>query len=157
MPEPDPFYTSLGQAFRIGTELLAALIVGGGWVLGSRREALLDYFRDLNFGLAIFAVAALVGGVVWWYRRRQRVGRAAGEHLHAILERAIATPGDIPAADRAAAISGAAFLAEAQGDLERAQVLHEEGLALYDERLRRTEIHLEPEASVRPGTELDPH
>ena len=43
MPQPqDPFYAGLGQAVRIGTELLAALVVGGGlgwaidtYVLGS--------------------------------------------------------------------------------------------------------------------------
>ncbi|MBI5411332.1 MAG: F0F1 ATP synthase assembly protein, partial [Nitrospirae bacterium] len=29
-PSTDPFYAGLGQAVRIGTELLAALIVGGG-------------------------------------------------------------------------------------------------------------------------------
>jgi ATP synthase protein I len=29
-PPQDPFYAGLGQAVRIGTELLAALIVGGG-------------------------------------------------------------------------------------------------------------------------------
>ncbi len=34
-PSQDPFYAGLGQAVRIGTELLAALIVGGasGWVV----------------------------------------------------------------------------------------------------------------------------
>ena len=34
-PSSDPFYAGLGQAVRIGTELLAALIVGGGlgWVI----------------------------------------------------------------------------------------------------------------------------
>lgn len=34
-PSQDPFYAGLGQAVRIGTELLAALIVGAGlgWVL----------------------------------------------------------------------------------------------------------------------------
>lgn len=29
-PSQDPFYAGLGQAVRIGTELLATLIVGGG-------------------------------------------------------------------------------------------------------------------------------
>lgn len=29
-PSNDPFYAGLGQAVRIGTEMLAALIVGGG-------------------------------------------------------------------------------------------------------------------------------
>jgi len=34
-PSQDPFYAGLGQAVRIGTELLAALIVGGGlgWIV----------------------------------------------------------------------------------------------------------------------------
>jgi ATP synthase protein I len=34
-PSQDPFYAGLGQAIRIGTEMLAALIVGGGlgWVI----------------------------------------------------------------------------------------------------------------------------
>ena len=34
-PSQDPLYAGLGQAVRIGTELLAALIVGGGlgWVV----------------------------------------------------------------------------------------------------------------------------
>ena len=34
-PSQDPFYAGLGQAVRIGTELLAALVVGGGlgWAL----------------------------------------------------------------------------------------------------------------------------
>jgi len=29
-PSTDPFYAGLGQAVRIGTELLASLVVGGG-------------------------------------------------------------------------------------------------------------------------------
>jgi ATP synthase protein I len=35
MPSTDPLYAGLGQAVRVGTELLAALIVGGGlgWVV----------------------------------------------------------------------------------------------------------------------------
>lgn len=34
-PSQDPFYAGLSQAVRIGTELLAALIIGGGlgWVV----------------------------------------------------------------------------------------------------------------------------
>ncbi len=34
-PSNDPVYAGLGQAIRIGTEMLAALIVGGGigWVI----------------------------------------------------------------------------------------------------------------------------
>ncbi len=34
-PSQDPLYAGLGQAVRIGTDLLASLIVGGGlgWVL----------------------------------------------------------------------------------------------------------------------------
>ena len=48
-----------------------------------------------------------------------------------MLERAIAERGDVPSADCAQAVSGAALLAEAQGDLVRAQALHEEVLALH--------------------------
>jgi membrane protein DedA with SNARE-associated domain len=96
--------------FTLASALWYALIVGGGWLLGGRREVLLEYFRDLNLGLALFAVAAMMGGVVWWYRRRQRVGRAAGEHLHAILERAIAELRRTPPADGSRVPSPAAAM-----------------------------------------------
>jgi ATP synthase protein I len=67
-PTQDPFYAGLGQAVRIGTELLAALIVGGGlgWVadtylLGSTPWGLVV---GLGFGAA--------AGVRSAYRTAQR-------------------------------------------------------------------------------------
>ena len=90
------------------------------------RQAISFYEQQGDAGLVQRVRLAAHLAYFWWLRGHFSEGRG-------ILERAIATPGDIPAADRAAAISGAAFLAEAQGDLERAQALHEEGLALYQE------------------------
>ena len=84
------------------------------------RQAISFYEQQGDAGLVQRVRLAAHLAYFWWLRGHFSEGRG-------ILERAIATPGDIPAADRAAAISGAAFLAEAQGDLERAQVLHEEG------------------------------
>ena len=69
MPQPqDPLYAGLGQAVRIGTELLAALIVGGGlgwaidtYLLGTGPWALV-------LGLILGALA----GVRNAYRTAQR-------------------------------------------------------------------------------------
>ena len=60
----------------------------------------------------------------WWMRGHLTEGRK-------VLESAITTHGDIAASDRAAALSGAALLAEAQWDLERARELHMEALSLH--------------------------
>ena len=63
-PSQDPLYAGLGQAVRIGTELLAALIVGGGlgWVVDT-------YLLDFNpWGLVVGAAA----GVRSAYRSAQR-------------------------------------------------------------------------------------
>jgi predicted ATPase/class 3 adenylate cyclase len=90
------------------------------------RQAITFYEQQGDAGLVQRVRLAAHMAYFWWLRGHFSEGRG-------ILERAIATPGDIPSADRAAAISGAAFLAEAQGDLERAHALHEEGLALYQE------------------------
>jgi tetratricopeptide (TPR) repeat protein len=62
----------------------------------------------------------------WWIRGYFSEGRR-------VLEAAIASPGETSPVDRAAAISGAALLAEAQGELERARRLHEEALAIRRE------------------------
>ena len=59
MPQSqDPLYAGLGQAVRIGTELLAALIVGGGlgwaidWYFDSRPLALfIGVFLGMSAGL----------------------------------------------------------------------------------------------------------
>ena len=78
------------------------------------RQAISFYEQQGEAGLVQRVRLAASLAYFWWLRGHFSEGRG-------ILERAIATPGDIPSADRAAAIYGAAFLAEAQGDLERAQ------------------------------------
>ncbi|HMK23026.1 MAG TPA: AtpZ/AtpI family protein [Terriglobales bacterium] len=67
-PTQDPFYAGLGQAVRIGTELLAALIVGGG--LGWAVDTYL-----LNSGPACLIVGLVLGaaaGIRNAYRAAQR-------------------------------------------------------------------------------------
>jgi uncharacterized tellurite resistance protein B-like protein len=96
--------------FTLAAALWYLLIVGGGWFLGGRREVLLGYLRDVNLGLALFGVAMLGAGVIWWYRRRQRIGRAAGERLHAILEKAMAELRRTPPGDGARVPSAAAAM-----------------------------------------------
>ena len=64
----DPFYAGLGQAIRIGTELLAALIVGGG--LGWTIDTYL-----LDTGPWVMVVGLMLGalaGVRNAYRMAQR-------------------------------------------------------------------------------------
>jgi predicted ATPase len=60
----------------------------------------------------------------WWVRGHLAEGRK-------VLESAITAHGEIATSDRAAALSGAALLAEAQWELERARGLHLEALSLY--------------------------
>ena len=67
-PSQDPLYAGLGQAVRIGTELLAALIVGGGlgWVVDT-------YLLDSNpWGLVIGLGVGAAAGVRSAYRAAQR-------------------------------------------------------------------------------------
>lgn len=69
MPPPqDPLYAGLGQAVRIGTELLAALIVGGGlgWVVDTY------LFGTIPWGLVIGLIFGLVAGMRNAYRSAQR-------------------------------------------------------------------------------------
>jgi ATP synthase protein I len=69
MPPPhDPLYAGLGQAVRIGTELLAALIVGGGlgWVIDTH------LFGTTPWGLVIGLVFGLAAGMRSAYRSVQR-------------------------------------------------------------------------------------
>lgn len=58
-PSQDPIYTGLGQAVRIGTELLAALIVGGGlgWVVDTYLLGTDPW--GMVAGLALGAVAGI--------------------------------------------------------------------------------------------------
>ncbi|WHZ28042.1 MAG: ATP synthase protein I [Nitrospira sp.] len=67
-PQQDPLYTGLGQAVRIGTELLAALIVGGGlgWVVDTY------LFGTTPWGLVMGLVFGLAAGMRNAYRSAQR-------------------------------------------------------------------------------------
>ena len=67
-PSTDPFMAGLGQAFRIGTELLAALIVGGG--LGWLADTYL--FASGPWGVVAGLVLGAIAGVLNVYRAAQR-------------------------------------------------------------------------------------
>lgn len=58
-PSNDPFYAGLGQAVRIGTELLASLVVGGG--LGFAADTYL--FGSGPWGLVIGLVVGVAAGI----------------------------------------------------------------------------------------------
>ncbi len=58
-PSNDPFYAGLGQAVRIGTELLAALIVGGG--LGWAADTYL--FASGPWGMVIGLIVGATAGI----------------------------------------------------------------------------------------------
>lgn len=64
----DPFYAGLGQAMKIGTELLAALIVGGG--LGWLADTYL--FGSTPWGLVVGLILGAVAGIRNAYRTAQR-------------------------------------------------------------------------------------
>jgi ATP synthase protein I len=67
-PSQDPFYAGLGQAVRIGTELLAALIVGGGlgWAIDT-------YLMDSGpWGMVGGLILGAVTGVRNAYRSAQQ-------------------------------------------------------------------------------------
>ena len=66
-PSNDPFYAGLGQAFRIGTELLAALIVGGG--LGWAADTYL--LASGPWGMVIGLIVGVVAGIRNAMRRAQ--------------------------------------------------------------------------------------
>jgi ATP synthase protein I len=67
-PPTDPFYAGLGQAVRIATDLLAALIVGGalGWVCDTYA------FDSTPWGMIGGLVLGLVAGMRNAYRSVQR-------------------------------------------------------------------------------------
>jgi ATP synthase protein I len=67
-PSQDPFYAGLGQAVRIGTELLATLIVGGGigWVADSY------LFGSNPWGMVAGLLLGAVAGIRNAYRSAQR-------------------------------------------------------------------------------------
>lgn len=69
-PSQDPLFAGLGQAVRVGTEMLAALIVGGGlgWVVDT-------YLFDSGpWGLVVGLVLGAVAGIRNAYRAAQRWG-----------------------------------------------------------------------------------
>lgn len=68
MPSSDPFYAGLGQALRLGTELLAALVVGGGigWLIDS-------YVLPTEpWGLVVGLILGMAAGVRNSYRTAQQ-------------------------------------------------------------------------------------
>ncbi len=67
-PSNDPFYAGLGQAVRIGTELLAALIVGGG--LGWACDTYV--FNSGPWGLVVGLGFGAAAGIRNAYRAAQR-------------------------------------------------------------------------------------
>ncbi|MGH7252055.1 MAG: AtpZ/AtpI family protein [Candidatus Methylomirabilaceae bacterium] len=67
-PSNDPFYAGLGQAVRIGTELLGALLVGGG--LGWLADTYL--FASGSWGVVAGLVLGAIAGVRNAYRAAQR-------------------------------------------------------------------------------------
>lgn len=73
-PSQDPFYAGLGQAVRIGTELLAALIVGGGlgWVVDTY------LLGSTPWGLVIGLGLGAAAGIRSAYRAAQRWQDSSG-------------------------------------------------------------------------------
>ncbi|MEO5954355.1 MAG: AtpZ/AtpI family protein [Nitrospiraceae bacterium] len=64
----DPLYAGLGQAVRIGTDLLASLIVGGG--LGWVADTYL--FGSTPWGMVVGLVLGVVAGIRNAYRSAQQ-------------------------------------------------------------------------------------
>ncbi|MCA9464975.1 MAG: AtpZ/AtpI family protein [Nitrospira sp.] len=67
-PSQDPLFSGLGQAMRVGTDLLAALIVGGflGWLVDSY------VLGSTPWGVAVGLILGLVAGIRNAYRAAQR-------------------------------------------------------------------------------------
>lgn len=64
----DPMFAGMGQAMRVGTDLIAALIVGGG--LGWLVDTYL--FSSTPWGLVVGLILGLVTGIRNAYRTAQR-------------------------------------------------------------------------------------
>jgi predicted ATPase len=94
--------------------------------LPNMRQAI-EFYQGLG-ELGAARTMQLVGDLsyFWWVRGHLAEGWR-------IVNRALATPGDVGSGYRADALWGAAVLAEAQGDLEAARRFHEESLALRRE------------------------
>lgn len=67
-PPQDPLYAGLGQAVRIATDLLAALIVGGalGWVCDTY------VFESTPWGMVVGLLMGIVAGMRNAYRSVQQ-------------------------------------------------------------------------------------
>lgn len=67
-PSQDPLYSGLGQAVRIGTDLLASLVVGGvlGWVVDTY------VFASKPWGLVVGLILGVIAGIRNAYRAAQR-------------------------------------------------------------------------------------
>jgi predicted ATPase len=94
--------------------------------LPNLRQAI-EFYQGLG-ELGAARTMQLVGDLsyFWWVRGHLAEGWR-------IVNRALATPGDVGSVYRADALWGAAVLAEAQGDLDSARRFHEEALALRRE------------------------
>ena len=66
-PSQDPMFAGLGQAMKVGTDLLAALIVGGG--LGWAVDTYVLSSKPL--GLVVGLILGLVAGIRNAYRAAQ--------------------------------------------------------------------------------------
>lgn len=66
-PSQDPMFAGLGQAMRVGTDLLAALIVGGGlgWAVDTY------VLSSKPWGLVVGLILGLVAGIRNAYRAAQ--------------------------------------------------------------------------------------
>ena len=64
----DPFYAGLGQAVRVGTEMLASLVAGGGlgWLLDTY------LLPTWPWGMVVGLVLGATAGVLNAYRASQR-------------------------------------------------------------------------------------
>lgn len=69
-PSQDPLFAGLGQAVRVGTDLLAALIVGGllGWLTDTY------VLNSTPWGVVIGLILGLAAGIRNAYRAAQRWG-----------------------------------------------------------------------------------
>ena len=73
---PDPLYAGLGQAVRMGTELLATLMVGGGlgWVADTYVFSLALSLEGTDpWGMVVGLILGLIAGVRNAYRSAQRL------------------------------------------------------------------------------------
>ena len=131
LPEAD-------ELIHVHAETFFALASGVDWDDVSRQGELLDRLEadhaNLRQAIEHYAeqgqdgaakLVSLVANLAhfWWMRGHLSEGRR-------LADRALEAASAVGPLERAAAMWGAALLAEGQGDLERAQRLHEEALAL---------------------------